>query len=143
MPGNNPNGPLNKPPLTLNEPTAKRLSIGIRPISNSIRKGELATYEITIENLSSKADQRVALSLLMPEGTAIKAIRAKDLQFKTSKNDRQIDLEPIKYFRPNDSFSCVLELRHDLVGQSDLEASVTSMGQTTPVTDNVSIQVLR
>lgn len=143
LPTNNPAGTLNKPPLILNEPTEKRLSVSIRPISNSIRKGDLATYEITIENLSAKADQRIALSLLTPEGTALKAIRAKDLQFKTSKNDRQIDLEPIKYFRPNDSFSCVVELRHDLVGQSDLIASVTSLGQTTPVTSSIAIQVLR
>lgn len=142
-PANDPNRQLNKPALTLNEPTAKRLSVSIRPVSNSIRKGETATYEITIENLASKADQRVALILLTPEGTALKTIRAKDLQFKTSKNDRQIDLEPIKYFRPNDTFSCVVELRHDVVGQSDLMASVTSMGQTTPVTESVSIQVLQ
>jgi len=142
-PANDPNRQLNKPALTLNEPIANRLSVSIRPVSNSIRKGELATYEVTIENLASKADQRVALILLTPEGTALKTIRAKDLQFKTSKNDRQIDLEPIKYFRPNDTFSCVVELRHDVVGQSDLMASVTSMGQTTPVTDSVSIQVLR
>jgi hypothetical protein len=143
MPPNNPVGVLNKPPLVLNEPAEKRLSVSIRPISNSIRKGELATYEITIENLSNKADQRIALSLLTPEGTALKAIRAKDLQFKTSKNDRQIDLEPIKYFRPNDSFSCVVEMRHDIVGQSELMASVTSLGQTNPVTNSVAIQVLR
>ena len=142
-PPNDPTRQLNKPALTLNEPTAKRLSVSIRPVSNSIRKGELATYEVTIENMASKADQRVALILLTPEGTALRTIRAKDLQFKTSKNDRQIDLEPIKYFRPNDTFSCVVELRHDVVGQSDLMASVTSMGQTTPVTDSVSIQVLR
>ncbi len=144
MPGNNPNvrGPLNKPALSLNDPSEKRLSITIQPVSNSIRMGDVGTYEIRIENLINKPDQRVALSILTPKGTVLKSIRAKDLQYKLSSNDRQIDMEPIKYFRPNDTFSCVLQLRHDEVSSGELIASVTSLGQTIPVTKSLSIHVL-
>jgi hypothetical protein len=153
LPGNNPNaqpggsqpgasGQLNKPALSLNDPSEKRLSITIQPVSNSIRTGDVGTYEIRIENLINKPDQRVALSILTPKGTVLKSIRAKDLQYKLSGNDRQIDMEPIKYFRPNDTFSCVVQLRHDEVSSGELIASVTSLGQTIPVTKSLSIQVL-
>jgi hypothetical protein len=151
MPGGNANGPpggfqpggqLSKPELTLNFPSEKRLSVTIQPVSNSIRKGEIATYEITIANLVSKPDQRVALSILIPQGTVLKSIRAKDLQYKLSNSDRQIDLEPIKYFRANDSFSCVLQLRHDEVAAGELIASVTSLGQTNPISESHRFQVL-
>ncbi len=135
-------GPLNKPAVTLNEPAEKRLSVTIQPVSNSIRTGDVGTYEVRIENLINKPDQRVALSILTPKGTVLKSIRAKDLQYKLSSNDRQIDMEPIKYFRPNDTFSCVLQLRHDEVSSGELIASVTSLGQTIPVTKSLRIQVL-
>ena len=135
-------GSFNKPAISVNDPTEKRLSITIQPVSNSIRLGEVGTYEVRIENLINKPDQRVALSILTPKGTVLKSIRAKDLQYKLSSNDRQIDMEPIKYFRPNDTFSCVVQLRHDEVSSGELIASVTSLGQTIPVTKSLSIQVL-
>ena len=135
-------GQLNKPAISLSDQAEKRLSVTIQPVSNSIRKGDVATYEIRIENLINKPDQRVALSLLTPQGTVLKSIRAKDLHYKVVNSDRQIDLEPIKYFRPNDSFSCVVQLRHDEVASGELIASVTSLGQTTPVTKSLRIQVL-
>ena len=140
--GGQPNNALNKPEVSLNTQNEKRLSVSIQPVSNSIFKGDIGTYEIRIENLINKPDQRVTLSLLTPEGTVLKSIRAKDLQYKLSNNDRQIDLEPIKYFRPNDSFSCVVQLRHDAVAAGELVATVTSIGQTTPVVKSLSIQVL-
>ncbi len=135
-------GQLNKPAMSLNEQMEKRLSLTIQPVSNSLRVGDVGTYEIRVENLINKSDQRVALSLLTPKGTVLKSIRAKDLQYKLANNDRQIDLEPIKYFRPNDTFSCVVQLRHDEVSSGELMASVTSLGQTIPVTKSLSIQVL-
>ena len=135
-------GQLNKPAITTMDQVENRLSVTIQPVSNSIRKGDVATYEIRIENLINKPDQRVALSLLTPQGTVLKSIRAKDLHYKVVNSDRQIDLEPIKYFRPNDSFSCVVQLRHDEVVSGELIASVTSLGQTTPVTKSLRIQVL-
>ncbi|HUP77512.1 MAG TPA: hypothetical protein VM260_03055, partial [Pirellula sp.] len=141
LPNNNP-GASNKPAIILNNPISQRLGVTIQPVSNSIFKGDVGTYEIRIENLVNKPDQRVSLSLLTPEGTVLKSIRAKDLQYKLSNGDRQLDLEPIKYFRPNDSFSCVLQLRHDQVEVGELVASVTSLGQTTPVTKSLRIQVL-
>ncbi len=136
------NGPLNKPAITLNDQAENRLSLTIQPVSNSIRKGDVATYEIRIENLINKPDQRVALSLLTPQGTVLNSIRAKDLQYKVVNKERQIDLEPIRYFRPNDIFSCVVQLQHNEVSAGELIASVTSLGQTTPVTKSYRIQVL-
>ena len=141
LPNNNP-GASNKPAISLNNQISQRLGVTIQPVSNSIFKGDVGTYEIRIENLVNKPDQRVSLSLLTPEGTVLKSIRAKDLQYKLSNGDRQLDLEPIKYFRPNDSFSCILQLRHDQVEAGELVASVTSLGQTTPVTKSLRIQVL-
>jgi len=141
--GNQPGGgQLQKPALTLDDQNEKRLSITIQPVSNSIRKGDIGIYEIRIENLINKPDQRVALSILTPTGSVLKSIRAKDLRYKLSNKDRQIDLEPIKYFRPNDSFSCVVQLKHDEVVAGELIASVTSLGQTNPVSTSLNIQVL-
>ncbi len=145
MPNNNQtnnSGAFNKPAISPNNQTSQRLGVTIQPVSNSIFKGDVGTYEIRIENLVNKPDQRVSLTLLTPEGTVLKSIRAKDLQYKLTNGDRQLDLEPIKYFRPNDSFSCVLQLRHDQVEVGELVASVTSLGQTTPVTKSLRIQVL-
>ena len=140
--GLQPTGPLNKPELTLKSPAEKRLNVTIQPVTNSIRKGDVGTYEITIANLVNKPDQRVSLSILTPKGAVLKSIRAKDLQYKISNSDRQIDLEPIKYFRANDSFSCVIQLRHDEVAAGELVASVTSLGQTNAVSESHRIQVL-
>lgn len=140
--GFQPNGVMNKPELSLSSPSEKRLSVTIQPVTNAIRKGDVGTYEITIANLVNKPDQRVALSILTPKGAVLKSIRAKDLQYKLSNSDRQIDLEPIKYFRANDSFSCVVQLRHDEVAAGELVASVTSLGQTSPISESHRIQVL-
>ncbi len=142
--GANPPGSreLQKPSFILDTQNEKRLSVTIQPVSNSIRKGDTGTYEIRIENLSSKPDQRVALSILTPSGAVLKSIRAKDLRYKLSNNDRQIDLEPIRYFRPNDQFSCVLQLKHDEITEGELIASVTSLGQTAPVSKSLNIRVL-
>ena len=140
--GFQPNGPMNKPELSLSSPSEKRLSVTIQPVTNAIRKGDVGTYEITIANLVNKPDQRVALSILTPKGAVLKSIRAKDLQYKLSNSDRQIDLEPIKYFRANDSFSCVIQLRHDEVAAGELVASVTSLGQTSAISESHRIHVL-
>jgi uncharacterized repeat protein (TIGR01451 family) len=140
--GPQPNGTMSKPELTLKSASEKRLSVTIQPVTNSIRKGDVGTYEITIANLVNKPDQRVALSILTPKGAVLKSIRAKDLQYKISNSDRQIELEPIKYFRANDSFSCVIQLRHDEVAAGDLVASVTSLGQTNAISESHRVQVL-
>ncbi len=140
--GPQPNGIMNRPELALKSPSEKRLSVTIQPVTNSIRKGDVGTYEITIANLVNKPDQRVVLSILTPKGAVLKSIRAKDLQYKISNADRQIDLEPIKYFRANDSFSCVIQLRHDEVAAGELVASVTSLGQTNAISESHRVQVL-
>ncbi len=141
-PGSNSSGVMQKPALSLNDAEEPRLSVTIQPVTNAIRVGDVGTYEIRIENLANKPDQRVSLSFLMPPGSSLESIRAKQLQWKVASNERQIDLEPIKYFRPNDSFSCVIQLKHKEPTVSELIASVTSIGQTKPVSKSLPIRVL-
>ena len=118
----------------------RQLSVTIIPVNNSMKKGEVATYEIRVENLKNKPHQQVALRLAYPEGSTLTSIRAKDLRYKLSNNDRQIDFEPIQYFRANDVFSCVVQLRLDQSTAGELIASVTSTGQPTPSLHRLTIQ---
>jgi hypothetical protein len=139
---NTPGSGLNKPAILLDGENEQSIKVSIIPVSNSIRKGDTGTYEIRIENLRSKPDQRVAIRIQRPEGSKLVSIRAKDLKYKLSDNDQRIELEPIQYFRPNDVFSCVIQLRHEQISNGELIASVTSMGQTKPSVSHLSIQVL-
>ena len=70
------------------------------------------------------------------------SIAPKEMRYKLSNKDRQIDVEPIQYFRSKDSFSCVIQLKHNQAIAGELQVAVTSMGQTSPATDRLSIQVL-
>ena len=107
-----------------------------------MKKGDIGVYEIRIENLQNKPDQRVALSLLRPDNSSLVTIQANELQYKVANNARQIDFEPIQYFRPNDIFSCVVTLRHEEAAKGEFIASVISSSQTTPVVSRLPIRVL-
>jgi uncharacterized repeat protein (TIGR01451 family) len=139
---NAPGSGFGKPAILLDGDNDPSLKVSITPVSNAIHKGETGTYEVRIENLRSKPDQRVAIRIQCPEGSKLFSIRAKDLKYKLSDNDQRIDLEPIQYFRPNDVFSCVIQLRHEQAASGELLASVTSMGQAKPSVSRLSIQVL-
>jgi uncharacterized repeat protein (TIGR01451 family) len=138
---NQPGGGLNKPAVGPDNSLQKNLDVTIRPVSNSIKKGEVGTYEIRIENLRSQSDQRVSLQLMIPEGSSIVSISPKEMRYKLTNKDRQVDVEPIQYFRPKDSFSCVIQLKHNQSGSGELLAGATSMGQTTPTVQRLAIQV--
>jgi uncharacterized repeat protein (TIGR01451 family) len=120
----------------------RELSVTIIPVSNTVKKGEVGSYEIRVENLRNKPHQQVALRLQYPNSATLTSIRAKDLKYKLSNNDRQIDFEPIQYFRANDTYSCVVQLRLDQATEGELVASVTSTGQPTPSLNRLSIQAV-
>jgi hypothetical protein len=120
----------------------RELSVTIIPVSNTVKKGEFGSYEIRVENLRNKPHQQVALRLQYPNSATLTSIRAKDLKYKLSNNDRQIDFEPIQYFRANDTYSCVVQLRLDQATEGELIASVTSTGQPTPSLNRLSIQAV-
>lgn len=134
-----PSGVLQKP--ASEESKEPRLGLSIRPVSNSIHKGDTGTYEIRIENLQNKPDQKISLRIKCPEGSKLVSIQSNKLQYKLSDNDRQIDFEPIQYFRATDSFSCELKLKHEEVASVELLASVASMGQSPPIVKRLAIQV--
>jgi uncharacterized repeat protein (TIGR01451 family) len=139
--GNRSNGfGMKLPPIQSANEQEKQLGLTISPVSNAIKLGDIGTYEIRIESLRNKPHQQVALKLQLPPNVTLAAIRAKELRSKVENGDRTILFEPIQYFRANDVFSVVVDLRLIHADKGDLIANVSSNGQPNPTIADLSIQ---
>ncbi|XZE17789.1 hypothetical protein SH449x_003068 [Pirellulaceae bacterium SH449] len=111
----------------------QRLGLTIQPVGESFRRGDVVTYEITVSNLAQQPDQKVALQLNLPSGAKVISLKAPSLSYRTSEDGRIVEFTPIQFFRTQDSFSYVVQLKHEQVGKAELSAAARSLGQPTPV----------
>lgn len=111
----------------------QRLGLTIQPVGEAFRRGDVVTYEITVSNLAQQPDQKVALQLNLPSGAKVISLKAPSLSYRTSEDGRIVEFTPIQFFRTQDSFSYVVQLKHGQTGRAELSAAARSLGQPTPV----------
>jgi hypothetical protein len=98
-----------------------------------IRRGDTVTYEVRVENLVSQPDQKVGLQLTIPKGAKLVAIKALALDYKTNEDGRLIEFTPIQFFRARDSFTYLIQIKHEESGQQTIVAAARSIGQPDPI----------
>lgn len=118
----------------------RQISVSIVSVNNNVKRGEIGTYEIRVENFGNKPQQQVSLNVLLPEKATLSAIRAKELRYRLANNDHKIDFEPIKYLRGNEVFSFTIQLRIDGIDESEIVASASSSSQTDPSLHRLTIR---
>jgi uncharacterized repeat protein (TIGR01451 family) len=121
----------------------RALRATIVPVNHATKAGDVGTYEVRIENLKNQPQQQVTFKIQYPESVSLYSIRAKELKYRLSNSDRQIDFEPIKFLRANEVFSCVIQLRADQLTNGEITATVTSSSQTDPSIHRMSLQANR
>jgi uncharacterized repeat protein (TIGR01451 family) len=126
-----------KPPLPVSHSSNisldQRLGLSIQPLGETFRRGDTATYEVTLTNLSQEPDQKVSLQLNLPAGSKIVSVKALSLNYRTSEDGRIVEFTPIQFLRVRDSFSYLIQLKHEKPGKAEISAAAKSIGQPVPV----------
>jgi uncharacterized repeat protein (TIGR01451 family) len=111
----------------------QRLGLSIQPLGETFRRGDTLTYEIELTNLSQEPDQKVSLQLNLPAGSKLVSVKALSLNYRTSEDGRIVEFTPIQFFRVRDTFSYVIQLKHEKSGKLEISAAAKSIGQPVPV----------
>jgi uncharacterized repeat protein (TIGR01451 family) len=122
-----------RPELGSTALSSDRLAVSIQPMVDVVRRGDTVTYEVRVENLVSQPDQKVGLQLTIPRGAKLVAVKALALDYKSSEDGRLIEFTPIQFFRAKDSFTYLIQLKHEESGQQTITAAARSLGQPAPV----------
>ncbi len=115
------------------------LAISVQPLVQQIRRGEIISYELKVSNLLPQPDQKVAISFTIPAGAKLISVQAPGLDHRLSDSKDVVELTPIQYFRPRDSFSVMLQLRHDTTDSQSITASVKSRNQPSGVSATIRV----
>jgi len=118
----------------------EQLKVSVIPVSNAVKRGDLATYEIRVESLRNQPHQQVAIEVQLPKNLRLESIRTKELRHKTANEDTTIVFEPIQYFRANDVFSAVVQLKVEQASAGEIVAIVSSKGQPNPAIARLLVQ---
>lgn len=116
--------------------TIERLKVSIQPIQDKSQQGTRAAFTVRVENTNNSGDQQVQLRLTKPSSAKLIDVRFGDavqLKYLMAADGGSIDFEPIRFLRPNESFSCIVELEKSASGEAEIQAFVKSAMQTTPV----------
>lgn len=108
-------------------------SLSIIPIESQIGVGQQARYSISFTNNRSNPDQNVALAIRLPQGVQVVNLTYGDggpVNSKRRDDGSILDVEPFQVLRPKDSILLILELKHDLPGERELEAFINSAADT-------------
>jgi len=145
LPNNNLGNPVGgvsagKPGISNTEGQEKQLKISVVPVSNAVKLGEVAIYEIRVESLRNQPHQQVAIEVQIPKNLGLESIRTKDLRHKTANEGKTILFEPIQYLRGSDVFSAVVQLKVEQSGSGEIVALVSSKGQTSPAIARLQVQ---
>jgi RAB protein geranylgeranyltransferase component A len=105
-----------------------------------VKRGDLATYEIRVESLRNQPHQQVAIEVQLPKNLSLESIRTKELRHKTANEETTIVFEPIQYFRANDVFSAVVQLKVEQASAGEIVAIVSSKGQPNPAIARLLVQ---
>ena len=110
-----------------------RLGLTIQPLGETFRRGDTVTYEVKLTNLSQQPDQKVSLQLNLPAGSKIVSVKALGLNHRTNEDGRIVEFTPIQFFRTRDTFSYIIQLKHEKVGKFEISGAAKSIGQPVPV----------
>ncbi len=130
-----------RPELNLGDPSSDRLGVRIQPLTNLIKTGDTVTYEIRIDNLVAKPDQKVELLVSVPKGSKVIAVKALGLDYHLSPDGRSVEMSPIQFFRSRDSFLYSIQLRHEESGSQVIEATARSRNQSEPISTSHNTRV--
>lgn len=143
MPGNAAGGvSAARQGLPADNTSESQLSISVVPVSNAVKVGELATYEVRVESLRNQPHQQVAIEVQLPPNLNLHSIRTTDQKHKTSDDNKTVRFEPIQYFRGNDVFSALIQLKIEQTGAGEIVALVSSKGQPDAAIARLSVQPL-
>jgi hypothetical protein len=145
LPNNNLGNPVGgvsagRPGISNPDGQEKQLKISVVPVSNAVKLGEVATYEIRVESLRNQPHQQVAIEVQIPKNLGVESIRTKDLRHKIANEDKTIVFEPIQYFRGSDVFSAVVQLKVEQSSSGEIVALVSSKGQPAPAIARLQVQ---
>lgn len=116
--------------------TVERLKVSIQPIQDKNGQGNRTSFTVRVENTNNSADQQVQLRITKPATAKLIDVRFDDavqLKYLMGPDGSSIDFEPIRFLRPNESFSCIVELEKANGSDAEILAAVKSSMQTTPV----------
>jgi hypothetical protein len=125
--GNGNGGNLTIPPRT-------DLLVAIEPVQNRVTLNNQSQYVIRIRNQSSVNQQRVEMALQLPEGVSVVDFRGQAPgNYSFDETGKRIDIEPIQTLRSGEEYSYNLYLKHGLVSEGRLTATVRSANAPDPV----------
>jgi hypothetical protein len=130
-----------KPAIGSGSATNQRFSISIQPSVQTVRRGDIVTYEVRVENLASQPDQKVAMQVTIPSGSKLVSAKAVGLDYLLSRDGTTIAFTPIQFFRARDSFVYTIQFRHDEPSPQTITAAVKSLGQSEPLSTTLLTRV--
>lgn len=119
----------------------QRLNVSLQPLVQFIKQGDLVSYELRVENPLQQPDQKVAISFQLPKGCKLHSVRALGLDYRLVEGTGTIELTPIQFFRARDSFTAVIQIKHDERGPQQITASARSRNQPDPVSSSINVTV--
>lgn len=115
-------------------PARTDLLVAIEPVQNRVTLNNQSQYVIRIRNQSSVNQQRVEMTLQLPEGVSVVDFRGQAPgNYSFDESGRRIEIEPIQTLRAAEEFSYNLYLKHGLVSEGRLTATVRSANAPDPV----------
>jgi uncharacterized repeat protein (TIGR01451 family) len=119
----------------------QRLDVAIQPIGDNFRRGDTVTYEIKLTNRGREPDQKVSLQINLPTNAKLVSVKALALNYRTNEEGRIVEFTPIQFFRASDTFSYIVQLKHEKSGKFEISAAAKSIGQPVPVLAKQAILV--
>jgi uncharacterized repeat protein (TIGR01451 family) len=121
-------------PGNLSIPPRSDLLVAIEPVQNRVTLNNQSQYVIRIRNQSSVNQQRVEMVLQLPDGVSVIDFRGQAPgNYAFDETGKRIDIEPIQTLRSNEEYSYNLYLKHGLVSEGRLTATVRSANAPEPV----------
>jgi uncharacterized repeat protein (TIGR01451 family) len=126
--------PAGGSPGNITIPPRTDLLVAIEPVQNRVTLNNQSQYVIRVKNQSAVNQQRVEMILQLPEGVSVVDFRGQSPgNYAFDETGRRIEIEPIQTLRSQEEYSYNLYLKHGLVSEGRLTASVRSANAPDPV----------
>ena len=112
-----------------------QLEVNIESLPTSNRSSTSSLYHVIIDNARKQPDQKVVVSLQLPEGTSIQSVKGPVTRFQWNEKEHRATLAPINFMRAGEQVSFTIELKHSRTRSTEpLRAFVVSNNQRQPAT---------
>jgi uncharacterized repeat protein (TIGR01451 family) len=130
-------------PGNLSIPPRTDLLVAIEPVQNRVTLNNQSQYVVRVRNQSTVNQQRVEMVLQLPEGVSVVDFRGQAPgNYAFDDTGRRIEIEPIQTLRSQEEYSYNLYLKHGLVSEGRLTATVRSANSPEPVSAVSYITIL-